>query len=325
MKVILTGSLAFDYLMKFPGLFKDHILPDHLDKISLSFLVDDMARRAGGVGSNIAYTLALLGGNSYLYSSAGDDFVDYSHQLARLGVDVSGVKIVPGQLTASFFATTDLSNAQIASFYSGAMAESAHMPLAEADYAPDDFVMVSPSDPRAMQNYISESAQLGLRMIFDPGQQVVRADPCILKDGIFNAYGLFVNDYEFELLQKCTGLSAEQILSYPAFSVVTMGKDGARLYTADENLHVPAVPDVKIVDPTGVGDAFRAGFLRGYMAGLSLQVCGEMGTIAAAFCIQNDGPQNHFFTWDEFKSSYRKYFDDRGELEKLNRNNQSLE
>lgn len=317
MKAILTGSIAYDYLMKFPGKFKDHILPEHLDKISLSFLVDDMVRYAGGVGPNIAYTLAMLGGDAYLYSAAGQDFPEYGKRLQALGIETSGVRIIKDKFSASFFVTTDQANGQIASFYTGAMADAADMPLAEADYASDDFVMVSPTDPRAMQRYIVESEQLGLRMLFDPGQQVVRADPCILKDGILNAYGLFVNDYEFELLQKCTGLGAEQILSGPAISVITLGKDGARLHTADEDIHIPIIPNVQVVDPTGVGDAFRGGFLRGYMAGLSLRVCGEMGTTAAAYCIQHNGTQNHKFTWQEFKDYYRSTFNDMGELDTI--------
>ena len=317
MKVILTGSIAFDYLMKFPGRFQEYFLPDHLDKISLSFLVDEMVRHDGGVGPNIAYTLSMLGGNSYLYSAAGKDFPEYGKKLEAVGVDISGVKIIPEKFTASFFATTDVTNAQIASFYTGAMADSAEMPLSDAKYDPEDYVMISPTDPRAMERYIHESAELGIRMIFDPGQQIIRSDGEMLRQGIKNAYGLFVNDYEFELLQKISGMEAEEILRYPAFSVITLGDQGAHLHTQKEDLHVPAIPNLKIIDPTGVGDAFRGGFMRGYMANRSLKVCGEMGTVAAAWCIVCSGPQSHCFNWEEFKQYYRQYFDDLGELDQL--------
>ncbi|HNZ15293.1 MAG TPA: PfkB family carbohydrate kinase, partial [Anaerolineaceae bacterium] len=190
MKVILTGSIAFDYLMKFPGLFKDTILPEHIEKISLSFLVHEMIRQDGGVGGNIAYSLAMLGGNAYLFSTAGQDFGEYRQRLDSVGVDTSGVKIIPDKFTASFFATTDLSNAQIASFYTGAMADSAELSLHEADFEKDDFVMISPTDPVSMERCIRECQDLGLRMLFDPGQQIISMDKEDIIAGVNSAHGI---------------------------------------------------------------------------------------------------------------------------------------
>ncbi|MBP7032661.1 MAG: carbohydrate kinase family protein [Anaerolineaceae bacterium] len=319
MKIVLTGSIAFDYLMRFPGNFKDHILPEHLEKISLSFLVEDMVRQYGGVGANIAYTLALLGEKPLLFSTAGQDFPEYGRRLEQVGVDVSGVRVSDTKFTASFFVNTDLSNAQIASFYTGAMADSADLPLSEAGAQPGDFVVNSPSDPRAMARYIREAKDLGLRSIFDPGQQIIRMDKDALREGILNAHGLFVNEYEFELLQKHTGLSADDILCHPEFTVITLGRDGARVYTCKEDLHVPIIDDAQVVDPTGVGDAFRAGFLFAYMRGKSMRLCGEMGTAAAAYCIARNGTQNHKFTLEEFIKYFRQHFDDQGELDNLNK------
>lgn len=318
MKTILTGSIAIDYLMHFPGYFKDCIIPDHLDKISLSFLVHEMQRHDGGVGPNIGYSLAMLGGNAYLFSTAGQDFPAYAERLQKVGVDTSGVKIIEDKFTASFFATTDRASAQIATFYTGAMADSANLSLEDVDFASDDFVMISPTDIHAMERLISEARSLGLRMLFDPGQQVISLSNESLVEGIRSAWGLFVNEYEFELLQSHTQFSAAEILSFPEFSVVTLGERGALIHTKNEEIFVPAVENLVVQDPTGVGDAFRGGFLRGLMAGLDLKLCGEMGTIAAAYCIVNGGPQDHKFTWEEFKSSYRRVFDDHGELEKLN-------
>lgn len=317
MKIILTGSIAFDYLMRFPGYFKDHILPEHLDKISLSFLVDDMVRHYGGVGANIAYTLALLGEHPLLFSTAGQDFPEYCHRLEALGVDCSGVRIIADKFTASFFVNTDLANAQIASFYTGAMADAAELPLSEANSQPGDIVVNSPSDPRAMERYIDEAQRLDLRSIFDPGQQIIRMSHASLRRGILTAHGLFVNAYEFELLQKHSGLSAAEILDTPQFSVITLGKDGARIHTQSEDFVVPIIAEAPVVDPTGVGDAFRGGFLFGYLHGKSMQVCGEMGTTAAAYCIACKGTQNHHFTRNEFIQTYRRYFDDQGQLDDL--------
>lgn len=317
MKVILTGSIAFDYLMQFPGLFKDHLIAEHLDKVSLSFLVHDMVKQDGGVGPNIAYSLAMLGGKAALFSAAGQDFGDYSRRLEEVGVDTSGVKIIVNKFTASFFATTDRSNAQIATFYTGAMEDSADLPLSEAKYDPDDLVMVSPSDPRTMQRYIREAPELGLRMLFDPGQQIISMDPEVLRDGVKHAHGLFVNEYEFELLQKHTGWTAEEILAIPAFTVVTLGEHGARVVAEGVDCVVPAIDGLMVKDPTGVGDAFRGGFLRGYMADLPLKVCVELGNTAAAYCIQEAGPQCHCYTWDRFVTFFREHFNDEGLLDEI--------
>ncbi len=317
MKVILTGSIAFDYLMKFPYLFKDTILPEHIEKISLSFLVHEMIKQDGGVGANIAYSLAMLGGKAYLYSTAGQDFPEYAKRLNAVGVDTSGVGIIEDKFTASFFATTDTSNAQIATFYTGAMANSADLALADAAYEQDDFVMISPTDPGAMKRYIHEAKELGLRMIFDPGQQIISMDAMDIIEGVNSAYGIFVNEYEFELLQDKTGFSAEEIVSKPTFCVVTLGGDGAKIYAKGDEFFIPVIEGIQVVDPTGVGDAFRAGFLRAYLAGLDLTLCGEMGAVTAALAIQHNGPQCHKFDWHTFKTIFREHFDDHGELDKL--------
>lgn len=319
MKVILTGSIAFDYLMRFPGYFKDHILAEHLDKISLSFLVEDMVRQYGGVSANIAYTLAMLGGRAKVYSAAGQDFPEYDRHLEKVGVDVSGVRIIPNKFTASFFVNTDMGNGQIASFYTGAMADSVDMLIKDSGYESDDYLMISPTDPRAMEKYIDEAKELGLRMLFDPGQQIVRMNGETLKRGILNAHGLFVNEYEFELLQKATGMSAEQISSTPEFAVITLGPDGSRIVGEGQEYHVPAIHDADIIDPTGVGDAFRAGFMRGYMEGFGLELCGQMGTVTATLCLAHSGSQNHRFTLESFKEYFRRHFNDNGKLDLLNK------
>jgi len=317
MKIILTGSIAYDYIMKFPGYFKDHILPEHLDSISLSFLVDDMVRQRGGVAANIAYTLALLGAHPLLYSTAGQDFPDYGAKLAAVGVDVSGVKIIENKFTASFFVNTDKANAQIASFYTGAMADAADHSLLDLNLTADDLVVVSPNDPIAMGKYPLECKKMGVPYLYDPGQQIVRMDKADLKAGVLGAYALFVNEYEFELLQKHTGLTSEELIAVPRFTVVTLGKKGARVYADNTSVLVPIIDEAEVVDPTGVGDAFRAGFLRGFMQGFGWELCAQMGTVSAAYCLGYNGTQKHKFTMVEFINEFRKHFDDHGQLDAI--------
>ena len=318
MSIILTGSIAYDYLMSFPGHFKDHILPEHLENISLSFLVDEMVRQPGGVAANIAYTLGLLCETPRLVATAGVDFEEYRRVLDDAGVDTSGVKIIKDKFTASFFANTDLSNAQIASFYAGAMADAGQISMKELGLTKDDLVMISPNAPDAMIQYALECQELGVPYIFDPSQQVVRLDSEDLRKGIVGAHALFVNEYEFELLQKHSQMTAEEILSAVDFAVITLGKDGSRVIEGGKvKGEVPAFPTTKIEDPTGVGDAYRAGFLRGYVQGFELLLCAQMGSLAATYCLEEVGTQTHCYLTNDFVTRFRTEFDDGGALDVL--------
>jgi len=316
MNIYLTGSIAYDYLMTFPGYFKDHILPEHLESISLSFLVDEMVRQPGGVAANIAYTLALLGEKPHLVATAGVDFSEYQSTLEKAGVDTTGVKIIENKFTASFFVNTDQSNAQIASFYAGAMADAGQLSMTALDLAPDDIVMISPNAPDAMIKYALECQTLGVCYIFDPSQQIVRLDGEDLKMGVQGAHALFVNEYEFELLQKHSHLSADDIINSVAFAVITRGKDGCRVYENGKlRGEVPVFLPSKITDPTGVGDAFRAGFLKGYLHSFDLLLCAQIGALAATFCLEEKGTQNHCYQMDAFIKRFRIQFDDKGALD----------
>ena len=317
MSIICTGSIAYDYLMSFPGYFKDHIIPDKLDSISLSFLVDSMVRQRGGTAPNIAFNLALLGEKPMLMGTVGEDFDDYDVWLKKNGVDTSLVERIDGIYTASFFANTDLSNNQIASFYTGAMAYAKDLSIKDLDKATVDLVVISPNDPTAMSKYAQECEELGLPYLYDPGQQVVRSAPDEIKDGILGAQSLFINEYEFELIQKHTGMSAESIRDEVEFVVITCGECGSDIWVKDEHYKIPAVMPKQIADPTGVGDAFRGGFLRGRRLGLDWQTSGQMGALAATYCMENRGTQNHRYTLEEFVQRYRKNFDDQGALDVL--------
>jgi len=316
MDILLTGSVAYDYLMTFPGQFSEHILPERLESISLSFLVDSMSKQRGGIAPNIAYTMALLGERSRIMATVGEDFGDYRAWLDSKGVDTSLMQVIPGLFTASFFATTDQVSAQIASFYPGAMGHSATQSIKGLDKKPD-LVIVSPSAPDAMMKFPAECRELGIRYLYDPSQQVLRLEGHELSRDMEGAYFLFCNDYEFGLISKKTGWSLDQILEHVQVLVITRGKDGADLYMGGDSVHIPTVPEDEIVDPTGVGDAFRGGFLAGYSHNFDWKLCGEIGSLAAVYCLEQRGPQSHAYTRKEFVTRFRKHFDDNGKLDLL--------
>lgn len=317
MTILCTGSVAYDYLMSFPGYFRDHIIPEKLETISLSFLVDSMVRQRGGVAPNIAYNLALLGEKPRLLATVGEDFEEYRAWLEEHGVETKYVKVIPGKYTASFFANTDKSNAQIASFYAGAMANAAELRIRDAHMEDISLVVISPNDPGAMAQYAAECRKLKIPYLYDPSQQIIRMDKETLRKGVAGADSLFCNEYEFELLQKTTELKAGEIREKVRFMVITQGKDGALVYADGKKFIIPVFPPMQIIDPTGVGDAFRGGFLRGMSLQLDWQTCGQMGSLAAAYCLERRGTQNHTYTPAEFAERYREQFDDQGALDAL--------
>jgi len=316
MDILLTGSVAYDYLMTFPGLFKEQILPERLEKISLSFLVDSMSSQRGGIAPNIAYTMALLGEHPRVMATVGEDFSEYRLWLESKGVDTTLMQIVPGLYTASFFATTDQANSQIASFYPGAMEVAVKQSLGELENRPN-LVVISPNSPDAMTKFAAECRELKIPYLYDPSQQVLRLEgPELIRD-MDGAHFLFVNDYEFELISKKTGFDLTEMLRHVDVIVVTRGKDGSSVYAAGKEYNIPVVPEVSIVDPTGVGDAFRAGFLVGFARGWSWQLCGQIGSLAATFCLEQKGTQNHAFTRLAFVKRFRQHFDDKGVLDAI--------
>lgn len=319
MDILISGSVAYDYLMTFPGYFREHILPDKLESISLSFLVDSMVRLRGGVAPNVAYTLALLGGRPRIWAAVGEDFEEYRAWLDSRGVDTSGARVIPGVYTASFFVSTDRSNSQIATFYPGAMGYAARLSLHELNTQPPDLVMISPNDPAAMSQYVQECISLGWRYIYDPSQQIVRLNADEVRCGIESALALFVNDYEWALVQKMTGAVPDDLLAGSAerFIVVTRGADGATVYCSAGQIDIPVVPPERIVDPTGVGDAFRGGFLTGYRLGLDMKTCARMGALAATYCLEQRGPQGHSYSRHEFVERYRREFGESDETKAL--------
>jgi adenosine kinase len=306
MNIVVTGSIAYDYLMSFPGKFTEHFLPEHMHRLSLSFLVDSMDKRRGGCAPNIAYTLALLGERPMLMATAGEDFGEYRQWLDAAGIDTSLVKQVRGKFTASFFCSTDQHNNQIASFYTGAMADAGQLSFRTVSDC--GLAIVSPNDPGAMVQYAEECRTLGIPYIFDPGQQVARMSGDELREGADGASILICNDYEFEILKQKTGLDEPTILAKSKALIITRGEHGSTIITRDERVNVSAVTPRRIVDPTGVGDAFRGGLMKGLAAGLPYAEAAQVGSVAATYALEHLGGQSHAYTLRDFMERYEEHF-----------------
>ena len=303
MAIAVTGSVATDHLMSFDGVFADSLVVDQLDKIALSFLVDDLEVRRGGCAANIAFGLAALGGSPVLVAAVGDDFADYRSWLERHGVDCDSLRYSATRHTARFICTTDRSHAQIASFYAGAMSEARDIELAPvADRVGGlELVVIAPNDPEAMTRHTEECRRRGYPYAADPSQQLAWADGATIRGYVDGAAYLLSNEYEAALIEQKTGWTATDILKRVGTRVVTLGPRGVRVERLDEDpLQVAAVPGVAAVEPTGVGDAFRAGFLGAVTAGLSLEAAGRVGCVLAAYVVERVGTQEYSFTRAEF-------------------------
>jgi len=321
-RVVVTGSVAFDYLMRFPGKFVEHLIPDRLSRLSVSFLVDEMRRVPGGCGPNIAYSLVLLGETPLLFAAAGRDAGEYRDRLARDGVDVSGLRLHEDVFTASFFVSTDRDQNQIASFYTGAMARAGDLSIGSLDAATIALVVVSPNDPAAMARYVAECRTLQVPFLYDPSQQVARLTGEELREGMDGASIVIVNDYEFGILTNKTGLSPEEVEERIPVLVVTHGAEGSTISVAEKGgsrrERVPAAKlEREALDPTGVGDAFRAGLIRGLRIGSPWPIAGRMGSVAAVYALEALGPQPGRYSKQEFRERYFRNFGTEAVLENL--------
>ncbi|MDH7488972.1 MAG: carbohydrate kinase family protein [Anaerolineae bacterium] len=317
MRIVVTGSIAFDYIMSFPGRFKDHILPDKIHMLSVSFLVDSMRKERGGCAPNIAYSLALLGERPTVMGTVGQDFSDYRAWLERNGVDTSLIREVPDLFTASFFVSTDQDNNQIASFYTGAMARARDLSFHEVGAPKPALAVISPNDPVAMTQYAQECKALGIPYIYDPSQQIIRLSPDELVESAQGAKVLIVNDYELEMFKNKTHLTDEEVQGLADILIVTCGEDGSVIWADGRRVEVPAVCPSTLCEPTGVGDAYRAGIIKGMLRGYSWETTGRIASLAATYVLEKHGTQNHHYTRDEFVARYRQTFGDAPELDDL--------
>jgi adenosine kinase len=317
MTIAVTGSMAYDYIMSFPGRFVEHILPDQLHVLSVSFLVDSMRRERGGCGGNIAYSLALLGQCPLLMATVGQDASEYVAWLREHGVDTSGLLQLPDEFTASFFVSTDRDNNQIASFYTGAMSKAGRISFRDHQPAAMEIAIISPNDPAAMAKYVRECQELHIPYVYDPSQQIPRLTPDELVDGIRGARVLIVNDYEFSMIRKRTGLGEDDIRNIVEVLVVTRGERGSSICTRGATYQIPCVPPRHLADPTGVGDAYRAGLIAGLRHNLPWEVAGRLGSLAATYVLEEHGTQRHHYTLDAFVRRYTECFGDGSPLQAL--------
>jgi adenosine kinase len=303
MKIAVTGSIATDHLMHFPGRFAEQLLPDQLHKISLSFLVDDLVVRRGGIGANIAFGMAVLGLRPVLVGAVGADFGDYRAWLERHGVDCDSVYVSEVAHTARFVCTTDEDMCQVASFYAGAMAEARNIELAPVvdRLSGLDLVIISPNDPTAMLRHTQECRQFGHPFAADPSQQLARMSGEEIRELIDGAAYLLTNEYEKDLLESKTGLSDAEVLERVGIRVTTLGKDGVAITGKDiEAVRVPVAREVQAYDPTGVGDGFRAGFFTARSWGLGLERSAQVGALMATLVLETTGTQEYTVRTDEF-------------------------
>jgi len=304
-RIAVTGSVAFDTIMVFPGRFSDHILPDKTHLINVSFLVNRLERRRGGTAANIAHTLAMLGEHPLLCAAVGSDFSDYGAALSRTGVDTSAALGCDDVPTASCFITTDLEDNQITAFFPGAMARAADIDLRSLEDI--EHVVVAPDSPEGMAAHIAQARAMGANLVFAPAQQIPSISDETLVAGLDAAWLVVGNDYELELVRNRTGRDVADLAQH-SMVALTQGSRGSQIYAGEEVVTVPAIPARRMVDPTGAGDAYIAGLLAGLRRGLTLVEAGQMGSLAATYAVEQQGTQGHRFTQEEFASRYAEAF-----------------
>ena len=304
----VSGSLAFDRIMTFPGHFEDHILPEKLHFLNVSFPIDRLEEKMGGTAGNIAYSLSLLGERSVIYSTVGKDFADYGRRLEDKGIDLDGVKIDDQDFTACCYIMTDKSSNQINAFSPSAMKTPA-FPEKTPSVNKGDWGLVAPGNVDDMVNLPAFYREHGIPYIFDPGQQITVLGGDQLTAGLTGAYVLIGNDYEIERIEKLTGFSREALLDRVEYLIVTFGGKGSMiLHKGARPYEVPAVAVENVSDPTGAGDAYRAGLLKGLHSGMGMAFSARLGTVTASFCVEQYGTQLHNFTPEEFQTRYESCF-----------------
>lgn len=303
--ILVSGSLAYDRIMDFPGKFSEHFIPEKLHALSISFAVSPPTVQFGGTAGNIAYNLALLEEKPELLGSVGTDFAEYRTHLITLGVDPDSLQIVPDMPTAGAYIITDTDDNQIAAFSGAAGFVPYKKPVDPRKYS---LAIISASCVEDMAELPPACLSAGLPFFYDPGQQLVVLTPEQLIAGITGAAVVFGNDYELKLIEEKTGLDEAGLLTKAKAVVVTYGAEGSRILTSAGELRVPSVHVEKAIDPTGAGDAYRAGFMKGFLAGLPLDACGKVASAVAAYAVERYGTQNHRFTLPEVRERYQNAY-----------------
>ena len=307
MNILVSGSMAYDRIMDFDGKFSDHILPGQLDNINVSFTVNSLTENFGGTAGNIAYSLSLLGEKPRILATIGQDYHRYFEWLKQIGVPTEDIRIVDEELTAGAYITTDSQNNQITGFNPGAMKQQSGFDFDSLD-PKDCLAIVAPGNLQDMAEYTAEHQKRGIFSIFDPGQSLPAWEPAALAACIAQSRMLVCNDYEMEMICNNTGMSRVQVVKTVETIVVTKGGDGCDLLTASGTITIPVVPTDDAVDPTGAGDAFRGGLIKGLVEGRSMERAVQMGNVAGHYAVRKWGTQQYSFTLDEFKVTLEKHF-----------------
>lgn len=302
--IVVTGSLAFDYIMDFPGDFTDHINPDKVHVINLSFLVESIKKERGGTAGNIAYTLGLLNEPVTIIAAAGHDFKEYKSYLKKKGVDTSKIKIYKQEFSSRAYILTDQKNNQITTFSPGAMKFSKQLKITSKP----NLVVIAPDDPEAMNKFVNECQAKKINYMYDPGMQLPRLRDTYLRQGIKEAKILISNDYEIGLIKNRLNFSEKDFLDFVEILIITLGEKGSIIKSKNKEYFIKPSKPKHISDPTGAGDAYRAGFLKGYLKGFDLQICGQMGSLTACYAIEKYGTTNHTFSLEEFIQRYKENY-----------------
>ncbi len=306
MSIYLTGSLAYDRIMTFPGKFEEHILPEKIHTLNVCFLIESVVEKLGGTAGNIAYSLVLMAEKPVIVSRVGRDFARYREVIQNWGLSQEGLDLDADEFTAGAYITTDMANNQITGFNPGAMRKPS--PYAFPRLGKGDYLVASPTNVEDMTGHPRLAKQKGARCIFDPGQQIPALNGEQLLEAISGAFLLICNDYELELISKATGKSRAELASLAESLIVTRGGEGSTVYQSGAETVIPAVTPRRVADPTGAGDAYRSGLLKGLTQGKSLVDAAKLGATCASFCVEEQGTQEHSFTWDELMQRYSKHF-----------------
>src|ERR1700716_4045613 len=307
MSVVCTGSIAYDYILTFKGRFKDHILADKTHILNLSFLVDDLRKRRGGVAGNYAYNLNLLGYPAAVLATAGADAAEYRDWLVARGVDCHGLRLLDDEITATGFTTTDMDDNQLTGYYGGAMNRAAMLGVDDAPPGAEALI-VGPNAPAAMLRLAGEGRDRALPFVFDPAHQLPRLPAENVAEGSRGAWILIGNDYELQLIMERTGHDMDGLVALAEIVVTTLGRDGSRLSTRHGTVEIPPAPAMLESDPTGAGDAYRSGLVAGLLRGLGMETAGRVASLAATYVVEQVGTVEHSYTFAEFSDRYKEAF-----------------
>lgn len=306
-KIFISGSMAYDRIMDFPGRFSDHILPDKIHILNVCFNVNGLTEKFGGTAGNIAYSLSLLQEQPFILATIGKDYQNYFEWLGKNDIPVDGIRIIPEEFTAGAYITTDMADNQITGFNPGAMKYPSGYGFEDA-VSENAVTLIAPGNLDDMISYAGICREKGVPYICDPGQSLSKWDGKSLSDWLHGSTALISNDYELELIMKMTGMKKEGLLQLTEKIITTLGEHGSHIYFLGSDIHIPAAKVSDVVDPTGAGDAYRAGLLKGMTSGRDIETSARMGAVAAIYAIEHYGTQEHAYTYEEFVERYRSNF-----------------